>query len=55
MIGEHLRPNIRLTPGDWRVNVGPMRAQQVSINLMISPRDAMLQRGRLMIDTSNVE
>ena len=59
MLGRLIGENVELltiqAPALWRVEIDPGQIEQVIINLAINARDAMLQGGKLTIETDNVD
>ena len=54
LIGDHIRIQPRLAPGQPSVLADPTQLHQVLMNLAINARDAMPEGGDLIIATSNV-
>jgi len=55
MLGEHIQLCMRKTAVSANITADPGQVRQVIVNLAINARDAMLQGGRLTIETANVE
>ena len=55
LIGEDVELLTIQAPALWRVEIDPGQIEQVIINLAINARDAMLQGGKLTIETDNVD
>lgn len=55
MLGEDIDLNILPADGLGYVNADPGQIEQVILNMAINARDAMLDGGRLTIETSNVD
>jgi len=54
-LGEHIEVATRLEPDLWRVLFDPGQLEQVLMNLVVNGRDAMVNGGRLTIETANAE
>ncbi len=54
LIGEHIEIVTEFEPQLWGVLADPGQLEQVIVNLAVNARDAMLEGGRLRIETSNV-
>ena len=54
LIGEHISFELQLEPFLWRTRVDPAQAEQILVNLAVNARDAMPERGRLVLSTENV-
>ncbi|MGH7526885.1 MAG: PAS domain S-box protein [Gemmatimonadales bacterium] len=54
LIGEHIEIVTEFQPRLWGVLVDPGQLEQVIVNLAVNARDAMMEGGRLRIETSNV-
>ena len=55
LIGENIELVIELKPGLGQVKADPGQIEQVIMNLAINARDAMLQGGKLLLQTDNIE
>ena len=55
LLGEHIELVIAPAPDLGRVRADPGHIEQVIVNLAVNARDAMLDGGRLTIETANVE
>jgi PAS domain S-box-containing protein len=55
LLGEHIELVIASAPDLGRVRADPGHIEQVIVNLAVNARDAMLDGGRLTIETANVE
>jgi len=55
LIGENIELVIELKPGLGQVKADPGQIEQVIMNLAINARDAMLQGGKLLLETDNIE
>jgi len=55
VIGEDIEMSIILAEGLGRVKIDPHQIEQVILNLAVNARDAMLEGGRLTLETSEVE
>lgn len=51
LIGEHIQFLTMLDPETGRVNADPSQLQQVLMNLVLNARDAIIEKGRLMVRT----
>ncbi len=54
LIRENIELETVLSPGLWKVEADPGQIEQVIMNLVINSRDAMLEGGKLTIETANV-
>jgi signal transduction histidine kinase len=55
LVGEHIETSTRLAPHLRHVWADPSQMDQMLLNLVLNARDAMPGRGRLTIETENVE
>jgi PAS domain S-box-containing protein len=55
LIGEDIELLTISDPALWQVKIDPGQIEQVIINLAINARDAMLQGGKLTIETANAD
>src|SRR5258705_6809458 len=55
LIGEHIALDTALAPELGRVWADPNQIEQVIVNLAVNARDALPDRGKLTIETANVE
>ena len=55
LIGEHIEMATTLSTDVGQVRADPVQLQQIVMNLAINARDAMLEGGRLSIETANVD
>jgi CheY-like chemotaxis protein len=53
-LGEDIDLAIRIAPGLYQVKADPSQIEQVIMNLAVNARDAMVDGGRLTIETANV-
>ena len=55
LIGEDIK--LCFNPGEdlWKINFDPSQVDQILINLAVNSRDAMLNGGKLTIETANVQ
>jgi two-component system cell cycle sensor histidine kinase/response regulator CckA len=54
LIGENIELHFFPAADLWPVNVDPGQMEQVLMNLAVNARDAMLEGGKLVIETANV-
>ncbi len=55
MIGENIEFQTVLEPDLWKVNMDSGQIDQIIINMAVNSRDAMLQGGKFIIETANVD
>ena len=55
LLGADVELTTRLAAHLWNVKVDPGQVQQIVMNLVVNARDAMLEGGRLAIETRNVD
>jgi signal transduction histidine kinase len=55
LLGADVELTTRLATHLWNVKVDPGQVQQIVMNLVVNARDAMLEGGRLAIETRNVD
>jgi len=55
LIGEHIDLKFRTDPDLWRIKVDPGQMEQVVLNLVVNSRDAMVDGGKLIVETKNVQ
>ncbi len=55
LIGEDVELLTIPAPALWRIEIDPGQIEQIIINLAINARDAMLQGGKLTIETDNAD
>ena len=55
VIGEDIQLSIQRAGADLRVKADPTQFEQVIMNLVVNARDAMLEGGRLTIESSGIE
>jgi PAS domain S-box-containing protein len=53
-LGDHIELKTRLSPQLWAIRADPSEIENAVLNLAINARDAMLQGGKLSIETANV-
>jgi len=53
LIGEHIEVQVNLSPNLWPVRIDPNQLEQIIVNLAINAQDAMVDGGRLTIQTTN--
>ncbi len=53
LIGENIELDLRLDPDLGLVNIDPVQAQEVLLNLVLNARDALPNGGRITVETSN--
>jgi len=55
VVGENIAVDTILAGGLWRIHADPHRLESAMLNLVINARDAMVNGGKLVIETSNVQ
>ncbi len=55
IIGEHIEITVRPESHPWPVVIDPGQIEQALVNLLVNARDAMVDGGRVTIETRNVE
>ncbi len=55
LLGDAIELGVKRAPGLWKVHVDPAQMEQVIMNLILAARDALPQRGRIEVETRNVE
>jgi NO-binding membrane sensor protein with MHYT domain/nitrogen-specific signal transduction histidine kinase len=55
LVGEHIQVGLVAGPDLGMVRADPTQLEQVIVNLVVNARDAMLDGGKLTIETQNVE
>ena len=55
MIGENIEFQTVLEPDLWKVHMDSGQIDQIIINMAVNSRDAMLQGGKFIIETANVD
>jgi two-component system, cell cycle sensor histidine kinase and response regulator CckA len=55
VIGEDIELTMLLPESIWKVKVDPGQIEQVIMNISVNARDAMIEGGKLTIETANVE
>ena len=53
VVGENIAVDTILAGGLWRIHADPHRLESAMLNLVINARDAMVNGGKLVIETSN--
>lgn len=52
--GDSVDVEMRLAPEIWAVRIDPAQLEQIMVNIVINAREAMVEGGRLVIETVNV-
>ena len=54
-LGEDVELEIRLEPSPWHVNADPVQLEQMVLALLDNAREAIVEGGRIVIETGNTE